>query len=430
MAVNGSGKGGAITLPDVRAALERGQRERVILRDGTEGGLFLRAGARGAVWTLEYRRPGQDAKGRRHPNRYLRLGTVAALSPEEARRAASRAKQAAMDGDDPQEARQVRQARAAAPGWQDVQADYMRHLARHLPNDRSRQNERRYLAHLFDPIGDATARLDPKAPLQAIDLPAVHRLGDTLPATGTVARQVLGALGRLHDWARGRALVDTANPVRLLPRGARPKKAPPRMRALTLAELGTLWRGADKLALSLERRMLRLLIALPLRKGEASALQWEWLDRDAATVKLPAKIMKNGEAHTLPLGTMARELLDEIAGGEDWPKAGRVFVTNNARLLEWSRFKKRADRAAPLSAHWTFHDFRRSFVSALAERGHAEAVLDMMLAHKASSTRSGVLAVYQTAQRLPEQRRAMMAWDGLLRRAIDGGQVVRLKSPH
>lgn len=417
----GTGKGGAITVGDVRQALAQGRERRVLLRDGSEGGLYLRAGARGAVWWVEFKPPGRRTDGSRHPTRHLKLGSVQVLGPDAARQKAAKAKHAVMEGHDPIEARRAAQARAAAPSWADVRADYERHLERKLTNPRSRQNERAYLAHLFAP-----GRLDASVPLRLIDLPAVHRLMDALPAVGTVARQVVGALGRLLDWCIGRGITDTANPVRLLPRGARPTKALPRTRALSVDEIGLLWRGADALD-PVERRLLRLLVAIPLRRSEVAALRWEWIDAQAGMVMLPGKVMKNGQAHTIPLGDAARRVLNDIADGE-WPGAGRVFVTNNARTLEWSRFKARIDKAAPLKAPWTFHDLRRSFVSALAERGHDEAVLDAMLAHRASATRSGVLGVYQTARRLPEQRAAMAEWDALLQGAACESNVVRMRA--
>jgi integrase len=206
--------------------------------------------------------------------------------------------------------------------------------------------------------------------------------------------------------------------VRLLPRGARPRKSAPRQRALSISELAALWHGAETL-IPLERDLLQLLIALPLRKGEASTLEWGWINRTTGMVAVPGKRMKNGEDHALPLGVLARQVLDQIAAGP-WPTSGRVFRSNNARVAEWGRFKKRIDEAVPLPAPWTFHDFRRSFVSILAEHRHAEAVLDAMLAHRASATRSGVLAVYQTARLVPEQRAAMAAWGSLLAAAIEG----------
>lgn len=427
--MQGSGKDGRITVEDARRALGAGRQARLILRDGTEGGLYLRAGGRGAVWWVEYKPPGRRPDGSRHPTRHLRLGSVQALSPDDARQRAAKAKHAVLDGCDPVEERRIAQARAVAPGWAQVKADYLKHMERRLPNARSRQNEDTYLAHLFEARDGAAPRLDPDAPLRSLDLAAVHRLLDALPAEGTIARQVLGALGRLLDWAIGRGLVDVANPVRLLPRGARPKKAAPRMRTLSPSEIGSLWKGAGKLA-ALECNLLRMMLAVPLRKSEIAAIEWSWIDRKGGTITLPDRIMKNGQAHAIPLGDLGRRVLDAIADGREWPTEGRVFVSDNKRTVDWARFKGRVDRAAPLPAEWTFHDFRRSFVSALAEAGHDEAVLDAMLAHRASATRSGVLGVYQTARKLPAQRAAMAAWDRLIDGQIGegGGKVVPLRA--
>jgi integrase len=63
---------------------------------------------------------------------------------------------------------------------------------------------------------------------------------------------------------------------------------------------------------------------------------------------------------------------------------------------------------------WRLHDHRRSFVTALAEAGVHEAVLDAILNHRQSATRAGVLGVYQRAQRWPEQVEAMKKWADLL----------------
>jgi integrase len=423
MSRQGTGQDGRITLTDVRVVLreareaQAGQPARVTVRDGIAPGLYLRVGPRGGQWWVEYKPPGRNPNGIRHATRHFKLGSIQALSPEDARQRAAQAKQCVLDGDDPKRARQAAQARAVAPGWAQVRDDYLVHLHRRLPNPRSRQNEVAYIAAVFE-------QLDPKRPLRDLRLADIHRLIDTLPREGVLARQRLGALGRLLDWARAREITDTPNPVRLLPRGARPGKPKPRHRALVLGELAALWHGAGTL-MPLERDLLRLLIALPLRKGEASLLEWHWIDLVADTVTLPHKIMKNGEAHSVPLGTLARQVLDQIAGNA-WPASGRVFRSNNVRVAEWGRFKKRIDVAVPLPP-WTFHDFRRSFVSILAEHDHAEAVLDAMLAHRASSTRSGVLGVYQTARRMPEQRKAMADWNALLAGAI-GGQVVQLRA--
>ena len=67
------------------------------------------------------------------------------------------------------------------------------------------------------------------------------------------------------------------------------------------------------------------------------------------------------------------------------------------------------DAAAKLTG-WTWHDFRRSFATALGEAGISEAVADAVLNHRQSATRGGVLGVYQRASRWPEQVKAMQLW--------------------
>ena len=72
-------------------------------------------------------------------------------------------------------------------------------------------------------------------------------------------------------------------------------------------------------------------------------------------------------------------------------------------------------------AGWTWHDFRRSFASALGEAGIPEAVADAVLNHRQAATRGGVLGVYQRSSRWPEQLKAMELWGRLLLAAVNRG---------
>jgi integrase len=80
---------------------------------------------------------------------------------------------------------------------------------------------------------------------------------------------------------------------------------------------------------------------------------------------------------------------------------------------------KSGDGGAELG-DWTWHDFRRSFASALGEAGIPEAVADAVLNHRQAATRGGVLGVYQRSSRWPEQAKAMELWGRLLNAAIAG----------
>jgi integrase len=96
------------------------------------------------------------------------------------------------------------------------------------------------------------------------------------------------------------------------------------------------------------------------------------------------------------------------------PISGRAIGT-------FSQLKRKLDVAAEMTG-WTWHDFRRSFATALGEAGVSEAVADAILNHRQSATRGGVLGVYQRATRWPEQLKAMQLWGQLLAGALNPGE--------
>jgi integrase len=100
------------------------------------------------------------------------------------------------------------------------------------------------------------------------------------------------------------------------------------------------------------------------------------------------------------------------------PRSGGVIDTFSDIKTALTQATNGAEAAALTG--WTWHDFRRSFATALGEAGIPEAVADAILNHRQSATRGGVLGVYQRASRWPEQVRAMEHWGELLARAIDG----------
>ncbi len=93
-----------------------------------------------------------------------------------------------------------------------------------------------------------------------------------------------------------------------------------------------------------------------------------------------------------------------------------VFATvPEAPFSGWSKATTPADKVVGF-ADWTLHDFRRGIVTAMAERGLSDVgTLDAMLAHSATaSLGSGAAAAYQKSAMLDAQRKAALAWAGLL----------------
>ena len=79
------------------------------------------------------------------------------------------------------------------------------------------------------------------------------------------------------------------------------------------------------------------------------------------------------------------------------------------RLLKRIRTRIGKGEAAK-AERFVLHDVRRSFVSALAERGFDVDLLDQCLGH----SRRGVFAVYQRASRMAERGRALETWGSLV----------------
>ena len=256
----------------------------------------------------------------------------------------------------------------------------------------------------------------PVAELAAAD---VRRMLDASSGSPAVARARFGALSRFLDWCQeGQHLV--VNPCALVAKARRPRAVQARAHFLSIPDLAKLWQAADALPHAVWRDLARFLIAVPCRRGEAAAMDWAHLALDEAEWRQLGYMTKNGEAHRFHLHPLALDLLQRRWTDAGKPRTGLVFPSPGAgRVVQtFSHLKLNLDETAELTG-WRWHDFRRSFATALAENGTPEAIADAVLNHKQSATRGGVLGVYQRSNRWPEQVDAMRAWGELLAEALE-----------
>ena len=128
---------------------------------------------------------------------------------------------------------------------------------------------------------------------------------------------------------------------------------------------------------------------------------WSEFSRDGATWLIPAERAKNGRAHVVHLAPDVQAVLKALPRMK--PKKdqapGEVIVfalPGGGKLTAFSAIKRRIDaaiaaeekKAADMVGRepeamppWTFHDFRRSGVTALAGLGFAPHVCDRLLNH-------------------------------------------------
>jgi integrase len=241
----------------------------------------------------------------------------------------------------------------------------------------------------------------------------VVRLLDDYAGRPATHRQLHGAVSRLYAWGRRTELV-TINPTADI----ETTTAPARERVLTLTELAAVWHAAGQLD-PLYRDLVHLMILTGQRRTEVAGMRWEEIDLTTGLWTLPGGRTKPRRRHVIPLPATAVAILEarQKLSSEDLvlPTTGRDCETV-APVSGWNWLKRELDSRLSLPP-WQLHDFRRSLVTHLAERGFDVALLDSMLNHAASVTRAGVIGVYQKASLIEPMRQAMAVWDDLISKA-------------
>lgn len=421
---------------------------RLMIRDAECRGLALVVNPTAMSWTYSYKPRGRDpVTGKRFPSASVTIGTPASHSPDAARLAAGRAKGAVKGGGDPAAERKAAAAARAARQARTV-SRMLDLYAEALPK-RARMRGKgglvspRHAGYELAHARAAAVTMGADA-LAVADVTPTHvrALLTAEAARPATARHRLGAFSRFCDWLQEEGAIP-ANPCTMLSRRQRRIVVAQRVDYLAPAELARLWRAAGTLA-DVHRDLVRILIAVPCRRGEAARMDWSHLDLAGATWTIPGAHAKNRDPHRLHLHQLALatlrarwEVVGRPARGLVFPApvSGKVvdtFTDMKARLdrAAAAHAQQEADAAGEPPAHlpaWRWHDFRRSFATALGEAGVAEAVADAVLNHRQSATRGGVLGVYQQARRWPEQKAAMVRWGEVLGAAINGTPVPAAK---
>jgi integrase len=204
---------------------------------------------------------------------------------------------------------------------------------------------------------------------------APGRGGVTMGGKGVAARTV-GMIGTILELGRRRRLisVNPARGVEKLPEGKQ-------RRFLSLEEIGRL--GTAMLAAEeegIENRTglaaIRFLLLTGLRRSEALALPWEWLDSRARCIRF--EDTKSG-AQLRPIGTAAIALLQSQPQIE---RARFVFPADRGEghFIGLPRVLARMCARAEIGGI-TVHVLRHSFAAAAAEMGFSELTIAGLLGH-------------------------------------------------
>ena len=405
--------------------------DRVKIRMTHEGGLFLEVTPNGAKrWFWRYR---QGDKVRDMAiGHYCKPGSKAVvMSLKAAKAKRDEARQTQKAGTDPIQQRQLELTTTAA-----INATTFEAVAREFHHVKkggwSEAHAAKWLRtsenHLFPHLGTL-----PLATITAPVLLAVLRKSEAKGILSTVQdlRAMAGQVFR-YGLQTGRC---ERNPAADLVGALKPHVAVNFAAVLDPIQAGELLRAmAGYTGQPTTRAALLLSALLFQRPGNVRAMQWAWIDIDAALLSIPSKEMKRtlqakatGKPHLVPLAPQALALLEGLR-----PLTGHgQYVFPSARTGErpmsdgtLNAALRRLDYSGD---EMTAHGFRSMARTIIAERvpGIPADVVEAQLAHG----KSGPLgSAYDRAEYMEQRRNMMQTWADYLDQLRAGAQVLKFKA--
>ena len=378
-------------------------------------GLRLAINARSASWNYNYRKRGLDYNGKRHPQRTLRLGDPKIMTANEARLRVEEIKAEVRNGGDPAAA-------LARKADENQQYEFLQRplgiwldqYQQKILGDASKHKREEYM-HAKNALNELGIQNAPPSQITGRVIREITSIYIDQPST---ARHRFGALSRFLDYLVDEEVIDR-NPAKDISRRYKPKTPAPRKTYYSIQQLKKLWFPENELREDY-LRFLRFMIICPLRMTEASELTGHNLYPREQELRLFSEVTKNNEAFTLPIPLKAIGLL-KCANGDLSERCFQLSSKNGAPMKAWSYFNKAVRRASGVT-EFNLHDLRRTFTSLLSEHSpFSESLVDSLLNHKRSTTRTGVMRAYQHAKNLKQRREIMEWWSEFLEREVIDG---------
>jgi integrase len=348
----------------------------------------------GRSWCVQYRRGGAT--------RRMTLSSV--LTCEQARGEAKRLLALVALGQDPQGEKQ--QARASDRHTLGVLIrDYLAAKEGTI-RERSMIETRRYLTGSYfkslhgRPV-DSVLRKDVASCLLTIS----QKHGQV------AASRARSAISALFVWSMQNGLCESNPVIGTAP----PKAAPPRSRALSDDEIVKVWKAAGDD--DFFGRIVKLLILLGARRTEVGGLRWSEIDLDRAVWVLPSERAKNGKEHSLPLPSLAVEIIRSVPEVVD---RDALFGARGLGFTGWATSKRRLDdRLGDTVRPFVLHDIRRSVATRMCDLGVEPHVVEEILNHQ-SGHRRGIVGVYNKSTYKVAVQRAMTMWNNHIAALVEG----------
>ena len=385
------------------------------------GGLYLHVMAAGRYWRLAYRFNKKQ--------KTLALGVYPSISLAQARKRREEAKELLAQGIDPGLVKQAAKAASALAGENTFEAVAREYHAIKSSTWSASYSDKwlRLLEKDFFPSLGKLALPDITPPMMLNVLRRVEQRG-AIDAAHTL-RKNAGQVFR-YGIQTGRC---ERSPAPDLQGALKPLSTKHMAALLEPVKVGELMRAIDSYSGQPVTRGALLLSALLFQRPvNIRAMEWSWIDFDAAMLTIPAHAMKrnmhgkiNGRPHLVPLAKQAIEALRELQ-----PLTGNrvhVFpsIRGEGRPMSNMTVNAALRRMGFSGEEMTAHGFRAMARTLIIERLpgiHAD-VIEAQLAHG----KSGPLgAAYDRAEFMEQRRTMMKTWADYLDKLKAGADVIHL----
>jgi integrase len=358
-------------------------------RHADGGGLYLSIDGSRRRWIFLYTRFGKRAE--------LGLGSARDLSLADARAKAAELRATIASGKDPK-AERIRHNEIPSFGeWADRYVETMR------PSWRNAKHAAQWTMTLT--VYAKPIRSLPVNEVSTEDVLSVLRpLWARTPET---AERLRGRIENVLDAARAKGFRGGENPARW--RGHLDQLLPKRQRLSRGHHTALPYDAIPAFMVSLDERPAMAARALTFtiltagRSGEVLGARWEEIDLDKAVWTVPARRMKAGREHRVPLSPQAMAIVSAL---HEKGKTGFVFSGTSPNkplsIMAMSMLLRR------MKAGVTVHGFRSSFRDWASETtGFPHEVCEMALAHTIPNKAE---AAYRRGDLFEKRRRLMEAW--------------------
>lgn len=392
----------ALTVKQVESSTKLGY-----TADGKQPGLNLQVaiGAGGIVrsWVFRYTSP---TTGKR---REIGLGSVSTRGLAAARDEAAKFSRQVREGIDPKDARDAKKLQRVMGSKQALifeQAASQCIAARQheWKNEKHRHQWAATLrTYAYPVIG--------KLPVDQITMELVLQVLEPIWTTKTeTATRLRQRIETVLDWAKARKLRTGDNPAslkgglgQLLPKASKIAKVK-HQPALPYQQVhGFVQALRQKKGIS--PKAFEFLILTAARSGEVLGAKWDEIDLSTKVWTIPAKRMKAGREHRIPLSSRAVTIIKEILAGKQcdfvFPDpTGKKGMSNGALLA--------VIKGMPEYAAYVPHGFRSTFRDWAAETTNfANETLELALAH---TIRDKAEAAYRRQDQLEKRVKLMEQW--------------------